>query len=95
MQAELWQWMDGHTLTEASALQISCMMLIAMLLRPTASTVGRISRPVSYTHLDELGLLVFTEMPGWRYIGDESWKAQALQNCREMVCQCRNHPSIF
>ena len=42
-----------------------------------------------------LGLLVFTEMPGWRYIGDESWKAQALQNCREMVCQCRNHPSIF
>ena len=44
---------------------------------------------------DELGLLVFTEMPGWRYIGDESWKAQALQNCREMVCQCRNHPSIF
>lgn len=34
-------------------------------------------------------------MPGWRYIGDESWKAQALQNCREMVCQCRNHPSIF
>ena len=46
MQAELWQWMDGHTLTEASALQISCMMLIAMLLRPTASTVGRISRPL-------------------------------------------------
>ncbi len=44
---------------------------------------------------DELGLLVFTEMPGWRYIGDESWKAQALQNCREMVCQCRNHPSVF
>ena len=38
--------MDGHTLTEASALQISCMMLIAMLLRPTASTVA-----VSYTHL--------------------------------------------
>ncbi|MDQ9725905.1 glycoside hydrolase family 2 TIM barrel-domain containing protein, partial [Acinetobacter baumannii] len=20
---------------------------------------------------------------------------QALQNCREMVCQCRNHPSVF
>ena len=44
---------------------------------------------------DELGLLVFLEMPGWQYIGDESWKAQALQNCREMVCQCRNHPSVF
>ena len=44
---------------------------------------------------DELGLLVFAEMPGWQYVGDDSWKAQALQNCREMVCQCRNHPSIF
>ena len=44
---------------------------------------------------DELGLLVFTEMPGWQHIGDEVWKAQALQNCREMVCQCRNHPSVF
>ncbi len=44
---------------------------------------------------DELGLLVFTEMPGWHYIGDAAWKAQALQNCREMVCQYRNHPSVF
>ena len=44
---------------------------------------------------DELGILVFTEMPGWQYLGDEAWKAQALQNCREMVCQYRNHPSIF
>ncbi len=44
---------------------------------------------------DELGLLVFVEMPAWQSVGDESWQAQALQNCREMVCQCRNHPSIF
>lgn len=44
---------------------------------------------------DELGVLVFSEIPGWQHIGDEVWKAQALQNCREMVCQYRNHPSIF
>ena len=44
---------------------------------------------------DELGLLVFAEMPGWQHLGDDVWKAQALQNCREMVCQCRNHPSVF
>lgn len=44
---------------------------------------------------DELGLLVFAEMPGVQFIGDEAWKAQALQNCRELVCQCRNHPSVF
>ena len=44
---------------------------------------------------DEAGLLVFVEMPGQRSIGGPAWKAQALQNCREMVCQCRNHPSVF
>ena len=44
---------------------------------------------------DELGILVFAEMPGWQHLGDDTWKAQALQNCREMVCQYRNHPSIF
>ena len=44
---------------------------------------------------DELGILVFTDMPGWQHLGDDTWKAQALQNCREMVCQYRNHPSIF
>ncbi len=44
---------------------------------------------------DKLGLLVFTEIPGWQYIGDEDWKDIAIQNCREMVLQYRNHPSIF
>ena len=29
------------------------------------------------------------------YLPTKVWKAQALQNCREMVCQCRSHPSIF
>ena len=44
---------------------------------------------------DELGLLVFTEIPGWQYIGDEDWKAQAVENTRDMVLQYRNHPSVF
>lgn len=44
---------------------------------------------------DELGLLVFTEMPGWQHIGDESWKEQAVQNVKDMVSQYRNHPSII
>lgn len=44
---------------------------------------------------DEIGLLVFTEIPGWQHIGGESWKAQTLENTREMVLQWRNHPSIF
>ncbi len=44
---------------------------------------------------DELGLLVFTEIPGWQHLGDEAWKAQAVKNTEEMVLQYRNHPSIF
>lgn len=43
---------------------------------------------------DKLGLLVFTEIPGWQHIGDAAWKNQACENTREMVMQYRNHPSI-
>ena len=44
---------------------------------------------------DEIGLLVFTEIPGWQNIGDDAWKEQAVVNTREMVSQYRNHPSII
>ncbi|SDA37341.1 beta-galactosidase [Lachnospiraceae bacterium G11] len=44
---------------------------------------------------DELGLLVFTEIPGWQHIGDDVWKEQAITNVRDMVSQYRNHPSII
>jgi beta-galactosidase len=44
---------------------------------------------------DELGLLVFTEIPGWQHIGDEDWRKLACENVREMVLQYRNHPSVI
>ncbi len=44
---------------------------------------------------NELGLLVFTELPGWQHIGNEEWKEQAVENVKEMVLQYRNHPSII
>ena len=44
---------------------------------------------------DELGLLVFTEIPGWQHIGGEAWKVQAVRNTDEMVRQYRNHPSVI
>ena len=53
--------------------------------------------PQSHHFIDEcdrLGLLVFTEIPGWQHLGDASWKEQCCQNVREMVTQYRNHPSI-
>jgi beta-galactosidase len=53
--------------------------------------------PQAQSFLDEcdrIGLLVFTEIPGWQHIGDEEWKKQAVENTKEMVLQYRNHPSI-
>ena len=44
---------------------------------------------------DEIGLMVFTEIPGWQHIGDAAWKDQAVENVREMIEQYRNHPSII
>lgn len=44
---------------------------------------------------DEIGLLVFTEIPGWQHIGDKEWKDQAVKNVEEMVLQYRNHPSVI
>ena len=54
--------------------------------------------PQSHHFLDEcdkLGLLVFTEIPGWQHIGGSDWIDQAVENVREMVIQYRNHPSII
>ncbi|MDO4649111.1 MAG: glycoside hydrolase family 2 TIM barrel-domain containing protein, partial [Eubacteriales bacterium] len=40
-----------------------------------------------FNRCDEIGLLVFTEIPGWQHIGDEEWKKQAIVNTEEMVLQ--------
>src|SRR5438067_1656273 len=44
---------------------------------------------------DEIGLLVLEEIPGWQYIGDEAWKALAVDNVSRMVRRDWNHPSII
>ena len=44
---------------------------------------------------DELGLMVWEEAPGWRYVGDESWRKRTLRDVRRMVIRDRNHPSII
>ncbi len=44
---------------------------------------------------DELGLLVFTEIPGWQHIGSGAWKSVVLDNVREMVEQYRNPTSVI
>lgn len=44
---------------------------------------------------DEIGLLVFEEIPGWQHIGDEDWKEISCRNVREMIQRDWNHPSII
>ena len=44
---------------------------------------------------DELGLLVFEEIPGWQHIGDEAWKDLACANVEEMIRRDRNRPSVI
>ena len=43
---------------------------------------------------DEIGLIVFTEMPSWQFLGEGEWRKNCLDNIRSMVTRDRNHPSI-
>ena len=46
------------------------------------------------TRCDEIGLLVFEEIPGWQHIGDAGWRAESVENVRRMIRRDWNHPSI-
>jgi beta-galactosidase len=44
---------------------------------------------------DELGLLVFEEIPGWQHVGDEKWQDLSIDNVGRMIRRDWNHPSII
>jgi beta-galactosidase len=44
---------------------------------------------------DEIGLLVFEEIPGWQYIGNDHFKELSKQNLATMIAHHFNHPSII
>lgn len=44
---------------------------------------------------DEIGLLVFEEIPGWQHIGGLEWQQESIQNVRRMIERDWNHPSII
>lgn len=44
---------------------------------------------------DEIGLLVFTEMPSWQHLGDGEWREICLDNVRRMILRDRNHPCVI
>ena len=43
---------------------------------------------------DELGLMVFEEIPGWQHIGGQQWQDEAVKNVERMIARDWNHPSI-
>lgn len=44
---------------------------------------------------DEIGLLVFEEITGWQFIGDQKWQDICLDELSVMIERDRNHPSII
>jgi beta-galactosidase len=47
-----------------------------------------------YDACDELGLMVWEEIPGWGYFGDSAWQAAAQRDLQDMIVRDRNHPSV-
>ena len=44
---------------------------------------------------DEIGLLVFEEIPGWQHIGDAEWQKLVLRDVEAMIKRDRNRPSVI
>ncbi len=44
---------------------------------------------------DDIGLLVFEEIPGWQHIGDAQWQAQVMRDVEDMIVRDWNSPSVI
>ena len=51
--------------------------------------------PYFLNECDEIGLLVFEEIPGWQHIGDQQWKDLSVHYVDAMIRRDWNHPSII
>jgi beta-galactosidase len=51
--------------------------------------------PAFLARCDEIGLLVFEEIPGWQHVGDAAWQQGSLDNVKAMIERDWNHPSII
>ena len=51
--------------------------------------------PYFLDRCDEIGLLVFEEIPGWQHIGPQVWQDESVENVRRMIERDWNHPSII
>ena len=48
-----------------------------------------------YDAADELGLMVWEEIPGWGYFGDAAWQEAAYQDVQAMIVRDQNHPCVI
>lgn len=48
-----------------------------------------------YDACDELGLMIWEEIPGWGFFGDAAWQAAAQQDLQDMIVRDRNHPCVI
>jgi beta-galactosidase len=48
-----------------------------------------------YDAADELGLMVWEEIPGWGYFGDTAWQEAAYQDVQAMIVRDQNHPCVI
>ncbi|WP_300369258.1 glycoside hydrolase family 2 TIM barrel-domain containing protein [Brachyspira sp.] len=44
---------------------------------------------------DEIGLMVFEEIPGWQHIGDKEWQKLSIENVKDMIERDFHHASII
>lgn len=44
---------------------------------------------------DEIGLMVFEEIPGWQHIGDKDWQKVSIENVKDMIERDFHHASII
>lgn len=44
---------------------------------------------------DELGIVVWQEVPGWQFIGNTSWQEHVLSDVHDMIVRDRSHPSVI
>ena len=48
-----------------------------------------------YDACDELGLMVWEEIPGWGYFGDAAWQQAAQADLHDMIVRDRSRPSVI
>ena len=50
--------------------------------------------PYFLDRCDELGIMVWQEIPGWQFVGNETWQEHVLSDVHDMIIRDRSRPSI-